>query len=234
MFRVGQEQCAPRPSRSSSTTSPLLSCSHFLVAAPNEQGQRAQRAHKHGVGLPRAQRQHRPKQGRHIQGRPRHRPQGRYGVMCRQHRQQHINQPKARNIQRRLPQGAAQPGPQNNPPRRCSPAAAPPRHHGIHHRVQADALALFTPARRVSRHHCKYERQQRHTGLIQPKLSAQGKHQQKAQAAIRRHHAAKFQRVKPEQFDDYAKGESQRPVAGKKAREQGQTDGAVYKANDAG
>ena len=65
-------------------------------------------------------------------------------------------------------------------------------------------------------------------------MSAQGKHQQKTQAAIRRYNAAKFQRVKPEQFDNYTKGESQRPVAGKKAREQGQTDGAVYKANDAG
>ena len=40
----------------------------FLVAAPNEQRQRAQRTHKHGIGLSCAQRQHRPKQGRHIQG----------------------------------------------------------------------------------------------------------------------------------------------------------------------
>ena len=38
-----------------------------LVAAPNQQGQRAQRAHQHGVGLPGAQRQHSTKQGRHIQ-----------------------------------------------------------------------------------------------------------------------------------------------------------------------
>ena len=65
-------------------------------------------------------------------------------------------------------------------------------------------------------------------------MPAQGKNQQKAQTAIGRHNAAQFKGIEPKKFNDYAKGKGQRPVAGKKARKQGQTDGAVYEADDAG
>ena len=65
-------------------------------------------------------------------------------------------------------------------------------------------------------------------------MSAQGKHQQKAQAAVGRHNTAQFKGIEPEKFNDYAKRKGQRPVAGKEARKQGQTDGAIYEADDAG
>lgn len=64
-------------------------------------------------------------------------------------------------------------------------------------------------------------------------MPAEGKHQQKAQAAVGRHNAAQFKGIKPQQFYDNAEGERQRPVAGKKTGKQGQADGAVYEADDA-
>ena len=75
---------------------------------------------------------------------------------------------------------------------------------------------------------------ERHARLIEPKMPAQGKNQQKAQTAVGRHNAAQFKGIEPQKFNDYAKGKSQRPVAGKEARKQGQTDGAVYEADDEG
>ena len=65
-------------------------------------------------------------------------------------------------------------------------------------------------------------------------MPAQGKNKQKAQTAIGRHNAAQFKGIEPKKFNDYAKEKGQRPVADKKARKQGQTDGAVYEADDAG
>lgn len=65
-------------------------------------------------------------------------------------------------------------------------------------------------------------------------MPAKGKNQQEAQAAIGRHNAAQFKGIEPKKFNDYAERKGQRPVAGKKARKQGQTDGAVYEADYAG
>ena len=143
-----------------------------LVAAPNQQGQRAQRAHQHGVGLPRAQRQHRAKQGRHIQGRPRYRWQGRLCAVRSKPCQHNINKRKAHGIQRSLPHGPAQSGQQNHAPRRSRPLAATPAYHGIHHGVELYALAQLAPAGRVSRHHGQNKRQQGQPRLIKPKVSA--------------------------------------------------------------
>ena len=204
------------------------------VAAPNQQGQRAQRAHQHGVGLPGAQRQHSTQQCRHIQGRPRYPWQGRLRAVRRKPGQHNINKRKTNRIQRRLPHGPAQPGQQNHAPRRGWALAATPVHHGIHHGVQLYALAQLTPAGRIGRHHGQNKRQQGKPRLIKAKVPAQRKHQQKAQTAVGRHNAAQFKGIEPKKFNDYAKGKGQRPVAGKKARNQGQTDGAVYEADDAG
>ena len=148
--------------------------------------------------------------------------------------QHNINKRKAHGIQRSLPHGPAQPGQKNHAPRRGWALAATPVHHGIHHGVQLYALAQLAPAGRVSRHHGQNKRQQGQPRLIKPKVSAQRKHQQKTQTAVWRHNAAQFKGIEPQKFNDYAEGKGQRPVAGKKTGKQGQTDGAVYEADDAG